>query len=197
MSAITSTSDDGEIVLGLDVDDDVDDTVILVARDGTRLESSRRACRLSSVLSATLQDNYPDDGSEVVVPLLNVDGDVALKLVAYLAYHVNEPTPSPIERPLVSNDLALCGVCVFDVEFIRVCTQNELFVLLMTAHYLDVPSLLELCSASIATYLKGATPQQIRQAFNIRGDMTAAEQAELMREHRYLVAHLQPSFSSR
>lgn len=55
--------------------------------------------------------------------------------------------------------------------------QNYLFELILAANYLDIQPLLDLTCATMATRIKGKTPEEIRQIFNIANDFTPEDDA--------------------
>lgn len=86
-----------------------------------------------------------------------------------------------------------CGLCVekvvseWDARFISV-DHASLFDLLTAADYLNIPSLLLLTSAKLASLLKGKTPEEIRRTFNIVNDFTPEEEAQASRAGEEIVA---------
>ena len=77
-------------------------------------------------------------------------------------------------------------VDAFDAAYIDV-EQEMLFKLLLAANYLNVKSLIALCCAKFATWIKNKTPDQIKQHFGIRHDATAQEEQEIAREYKDLL----------
>ena len=49
----------------------------------------------------------------------------------------------------------------------------------------DIPSLLDLSCASVASMMKGKTPEQIRKQFNIVNDFTPEEEAQVREENKW------------
>ncbi len=52
---------------------------------------------------------------------------------------------------------------------------DELYHLVMAAHYLNVPGLLELCCEGIANMIRGKSPQHVRQCFGLANNFEKAE----------------------
>jgi S-phase kinase-associated protein 1 len=48
---------------------------------------------------------------------------------------------------------------------------------------MDIPSLLDLACAKIASMIKGQTPEQIRKTFHIQNDFTPEEEAAVRTEN--------------
>jgi hypothetical protein len=61
--------------------------------------------------------------------------------------------------------------------------QSTLFELTLAANYLDIKGLLDLVCKTVANMIKGKTPKQIRQTFNIKNDFTPEEEEQVRKEN--------------
>ena len=104
------------------------------------------------------------------------------KILQYLSYHENNP-PKEFEKPLKSANMREV-VSEWDANFIEV-DQEILFALISAAHFLDIPPLLDLTCAKVATMIKGQTPEEIRKAFNIPNDFSPEEEEAVRAENRW------------
>jgi hypothetical protein len=86
-------------------------------------------------------------------------------------------------QPLKSTDLADI-VPKWDADFVNI-EQETLFELILAANYMDIKSLLDLTCAKVASMIKGKTPEQIRQTFNIRKDFTEEEEKQIIDENKW------------
>lgn len=66
----------------------------------------------------------------------------------------------------------------WDATFIAV-ENEELFELILAANYLDIKPLLDLGCKTVANMIKGKTPDQIREMFNIENDFTPEEEEQV------------------
>lgn len=57
--------------------------------------------------------------------------------------------------------------------------QEQLFELILAANYMDIKPLLDLTCATVASMIKGKTPEEIRKTFNIVNDFTPEEEAQV------------------
>jgi S-phase kinase-associated protein 1 len=89
----------------------------------------------------------------------------------------------PYFQPLANADLSQL-VQEFYVDFINV-DQKQLMNLTLSANYLDVKPLMDLCCAKIASFIKGQTPEQIRINLNIPNDFTPEEEAAVKTENKW------------
>ena len=55
----------------------------------------------------------------------------------------------------------------------------------MGANYLDIPPLVDLACAKVASMIKGKTPEEIRKRFNIENDFSPEEEEAVRAENRW------------
>jgi len=123
-----------------------------------------------SKLIASMLEDYDEDSSDVEeIPIPNVNYNTLVLVMEYLQH---EDVMPEIEKPIKSRDLAECGVPAWFVSFINKLTQQQLFDVILAANYLDIPLLLDLGCAKVASMIKGQTPDEIRAIFNIPKDNT-------------------------
>ena len=63
--------------------------------------------------------------------------------------------------------------------------QETLFELILAANYMHIKPLLDLPCASIASMIKGKTPEDIRKTFSIVNDLTPEEEAQIREENKW------------
>jgi S-phase kinase-associated protein 1 len=63
--------------------------------------------------------------------------------------------------------------------------QGTLFELILAANYLDIKGLLDVTCKTVANMIKGKSPEQIRQTFNIKNDFTQAEEEQVRKENEW------------
>ena len=88
-----------------------------------------------------------------------------------------------IEKPLKSHNMAQV-VQQWYATFVDV-EQSILFELILAANFMDIKPLLDLTCATIASMIKGKTPEEIRQTFNIVNDFTPEEEEQVRQENRW------------
>ena len=59
--------------------------------------------------------------------------------------------------------------------------------MLISANYLDIKPLLDVGCKTVANMIKGKSPEQIRQTFNIENDFTPEQEAQISRETEWAV----------
>ena len=108
-----------------------------------------------------------DDGGEIV-PLPNVRAVILEKIIQWATHHKNDDPPSP-EGIDKTDDIS-----EWDSEFLKV-DQKTLFGLILAANYLDIQPLLETTCKTVANLIRGKTPEQIQDTFNINPISQAEE----------------------
>jgi S-phase kinase-associated protein 1 len=73
----------------------------------------------------------------------------------------------------------------WDGAFIKV-ENEDLFEIILAANYLDIKPLLDLGCKTVANMIRGKTPEQIREMFNIENDFTPEEEEQIRRENEWV-----------
>ena len=152
----------------------------------------RTACETRNVSISSLsllfsfahtEDNEDDDeGEKIEIPLPNVKAQVLQKVIEFCEHHLREPM-SDIEKPLKSHNMADV-VQKWYADFVDL-EQVLLFELILAANYMDIKPLLDLTCATVASMIKGKTPEDIRATFNITNDFTPEEEAQVREENKW------------
>lgn len=150
----------------------------LVSQDGVTFEISKEVGAMSHLVSNMIDIDEP--GQEL--PINNVKGKVLEKVIEFCTHHVNSPLPE-IEKPLRSNKMSDI-VPEWDAKFIDV-DKEFLMEIILAANFMDIPSLMELGCATVASMIKGKDPEEIRKTFNIKNDFTPEEEAKVREENRW------------
>ncbi|RLN86916.1 hypothetical protein BBJ28_00007392, partial [Nothophytophthora sp. Chile5] len=163
--------------------------VNLVSMDGDSFEVSRSVAAMSELVKTLIAGKcfrpVVDDGDDDEVqeiPLPNVKSPVLSKVIEFCSHHHNSPMRE-IEKPLKSADMHDV-VSDWDANFVDI-EQEILFELILAANYMDIKSLLDLACAKVASMIKGKTPQEIRETFNIVNDFTPEEESQIREENKW------------
>ncbi|CAK8574918.1 unnamed protein product [Lathyrus sativus] len=146
----------------------------LKSRDGDVFEIDEAVALESQTIKHMIEDNCAD---ETGIPLPNVTSQILAKVIEYCKKHVaaaNSEEESVDEKALKT----------WDAEFVKV-DQVTLFELILAANYLDIKSLLDLTSQTIADSMVGKTVEEVRKMFNVENDFTKEEEEELRRENHW------------
>ena len=117
------------------------------------------------------------------MPLPNVNAPILQKVIDWATEHKDDPPP-PEE---VENDNAwrnTVDISDWDQDFLNV-DQGILFELILAANYLDIKGLLDVTCKSVGNMIRGKTPEQIRQHFNIKNDLSPEEEDQVRKENEW------------
>lgn len=152
----------------------------LVSKEGQAFSISEQAAQLSSVLRSHMDASGPERS----IPLPSISAEVLELVVEYLQ-HYEDPALSPpvIEKPIKTANFSVL-VPAWDFMFSEK-PHEVLFELIIAANSLNIPGLLELSGAKVASMIKGRTAEEIRSAFNVTYDFTPEEEAQIREENRW------------
>ncbi|XP_052184517.1 SKP1-like protein 1A [Diospyros lotus] len=136
----------------------------LKSSDGRIFTLEERAAVQSEMLKLMVEDNCAFG----TIPMPNVDSRTLAMVIDFCKRHADPTGKTDLEA--------------FDAQFVDK-DQATLFDLLMAANYLNIPGLLDKLSGKIADMIKGKSPEEIRQIFNIKNDFTQKEEEEIRREN--------------
>lgn len=155
------------------------DTITLRSSDKQTFEVPHEVACMSETIAQMVGDTEGAD----MVPVPNVLGVTMSKVLEYCDKHVDSHKEltdlDDTARRKKEQDLA-----AWDMEFISV-DEAVLYHLLLAANYLNIKSLLDLCATTVANIIKGKTPEEIRQYFQITNDFKPEEEEEVQRENQW------------
>lgn len=153
-----------------------------ISKEGARVACSVKALKCSRLL-LSWQSGDPYRLSDV--KLDSTSTEVIMTLVKYMKLRLIHGEPPEIEKPLKSAKLSEILV-KWQSEFCSdLENQEKLFEIILVANYLDIKCLLDLGCAKVASMIKGKTPEQIRNTFNIKTDFTPEEEEAVRAENRW------------
>ena len=107
------------------------------------------------------------------IPIKKVNADILQLIVEYLKHHDGK-VPQEIAKPIRSVKMERIVDDRWDAQFIDNMSKKTIFQVILGANYMDLPSLLHLGCAKIATLIKGKSPEEIK---NILADDTDQAQS--------------------
>ena len=153
-----------------------------VSKEGDSFPVDIEVARMSELVKGMLEDESGDDEDTTEIPLPNVKAAVLKKVIEFCSHHKSEPM-TEIEKPLKSAVMAEV-VQKWYADFVNV-EQVLLFELILAANYMDIKPLLDLTCATVASMIKGKTPEEIRKTFNIANDFSPEEEAQVREENKW------------
>lgn len=159
--------------------------VLLVSNDGAEFAVNRNTIeQLSGFVEGALlgDDAAGSDATQISVPL--VDSANLARIAAFANHYENEPMRD-FAKPLSNADLALL-VQPFYADFITELNGTQIFDLTKAAQFMDMRPLFDLCCARIASFIRGKTPEMIREKLEIPADFTAEEEQVVRNENEWV-----------
>ena len=148
----------------------------LVSEEGQKFEIESTTAEASGLIKTILQD---EEGTEEIPT--TVKAKYLEKIVAYMN-HIQTTPPSEIEKPLKGEYREV--VSEWEYTFIDV-SYDDMFEIMQSANYMDIKPLLALTCAKAASLIKGKSPQEVREMFNIENDFSPEEEAALIEENKW------------
>lgn len=171
----------------------------LISKEGDKFPVVETVAKMSELVKSMMEDKEEDEEDDdddddeegegstkekktTEIPLPNVKSEVLKKVIEFCVHHLNEPM-TEIEKPLKSQNMADV-VQKWYADFVDL-EQVLLFELILAANYMDIKPLLDLTCATVASMIKGKTPDEIRATFNIVNDFTPEEEAQVREENKW------------
>ncbi|KFK36059.1 hypothetical protein AALP_AA4G072500 [Arabis alpina] len=142
--------------------------IVLKSFDGEIFEIEEAVALQSQTIAHMVEDDCVENG----IPISNVTGEILAKVIEYCKKHVDG---GGSEEELKT----------WDEEFMKNIDQSTLFNLILAANYLNIKTLLDFTCQTVADMIKGKTPEQIRETFNIKNDFTPEEEAKVRQENQW------------
>ena len=159
-------------------------SITLVTKEGKEIEIPKKSAELSELLKGAMTD-FPN---EAKIPLNEMDEKIGEKIKEYLT-HFNGNPPAEIEKPLTSNDMKNI-TDEWSANFIDKMSLDEVTNLTVAANYMGINSLLDLCSAKIASLFKDKSEEEVLKEFNIKEPLTEEEKNKIREENKWIEENL-------
>ena len=164
------------------------------ASEGVTIDSNHPIVQHSIVLrdvvvlcsdhDPTFPERDTDHGPIVChVPVTSISETLMSMILWFAEYHKDVPY-SNVPKPLPSGNIRdFC--CQYDADFFEDMEQETVFEVILAANVLSYQPLLDLSCACVASMIKGKSPEEIRQTFNIVNDFTPEEEAQVREENKW------------
>ena len=153
----------------------------LQSSDGEIFPVDVLIAKQSVTIKTMLEDLGMDEEDEEEVPLPNVNAATLKKVIQWASYHKDDP---PLPEDDDNKEKRTDDISSWDADFLKV-DQGTLFELILAANYLDIKGLLDVTCKTVANMIKGKTPEEIRKTFNIKNDLTPAEEEQIRKENEW------------
>ena len=136
-------------------------------------EVNDKILSLSKFLKDMIDNNREIDQE---ITINKVDAKNLEKIIEYLKHHEIEK-PIAIPKPLPNNDLK-SFVSEWDYNFINTLSIEEAIDLINAANFLDIGDLMSLIAAKLAVEMMTGPPEEVRERFGIKPEITEEELEE-------------------
>jgi S-phase kinase-associated protein 1 len=148
-------------------------------------------------------DDLGPDGEGIAIPLKDINKNIMEIVIKYALIHLDDPIVSleiveanqegsSQEGQAKKAEEDRLKIDERDLEIIKIengevvnMDKSTLFEIIMAANFLDFKPLLDLSCKSAALMIKGKSPEQIRQTFNIVNDFTPEEEEAIRKENEW------------
>lgn len=162
-------------------EEDSNKMLSLVSQEGESFSVPIGVAKMSELVKTMIDDDQDEDEAQEI-PLPNVKNAILAKVIEF-CQHYKQEAMNEIEKPLKSSNMHEV-VQEWYAQFVNV-EQETLFELILAANYMDIKPLLDLTCATVASMIKGKTPEEIRKTFNIVNDFTPEEEAQVREENKW------------
>jgi len=183
------------------VDTDPKKNVTFVSSDGKKFVVSQPVAFMSELVKTIVGGQKADDdasgsedddasGSEdedendQEIPLPNVKAAILAYIIEFCKHVVEANDYKPPPKPLTTNkisDLTSEWYAKFMTQF----DHETLFEIILGANFMNIKPLLDLSCATVASMIKGKTPEEIRTTFNIVNDFSPEEEKKIREENKW------------
>lgn len=156
-NAADNGADDNDVG-GLDDGDEDEITLVSGGQDPKSYKIKKSNVKLANLVVTMLSGDQST--TEVACPQVP---SATLKLIVDYLNHHGGKAPEPLPCPVRSVDMKQICSDEFDAKFIDDLKKKEIFEIILAANYLDIPSLLHLGCAKIATLIKQLDQKEINK----------------------------------
>ena len=150
----------------------------IIVKEGKEILIPKKAAELSELLKGAIND-YPKETS---FPLNELDEKNGELIKEYLT-HFNGEAPKEIEKPISSNEMKNL-TDEWSSTFIDKISLEDLTNLTVSANYMGINSLLDLCCAKVATLCKDKNEDEIFKLFKITETFSEEEKNKIKNENK-------------
>ena len=167
---------------------------IRLISDGSITSVPKDVIKQSRLIAGMLEDDDSTGPIEIPIDKQELTKDILDKLIKFCVYQSQPGNEliTEIDKPIQSKDVTQVIKVKWYVDYIT--TKNDgtpisdnyyeyLNRLTISAHFLDIYALLEICCAYYACVIKGKTPEDVRKIFNIKEEPKNLKENETVKDN--------------
>jgi len=155
----------------------------IVDKTGTRISVERKALDMMLTYNSMIDDLGEESANEDGIPS-QIEPSTLRKIIEWCTHHRFDP-PFPTEIA-DRHEFMETYATEFDKGFLSSIDNQELPYMLQQVDYLDISSLLAFLVRECAYRIKGKSPQQLRQEFELGPPPSEEEQQRIREEFSYV-----------
>lgn len=161
---------------------DGEQEIVLISSDKQRFTVTKKVAEHSILIKKLIQDlaDEDEDDEQMEIPIPNVRATVLQNVIKWAEYHKDDYYPTDLSDDISGSK----PVDEWDKEFLQV-DQEMLYEIILAANYLNIRPLLDGGCKVVAEMIRGKSPEEIRNVFNIPNDFTPEEEAAIKRENEW------------
>jgi S-phase kinase-associated protein 1 len=156
---------------------------------------------MSNTIKNMLDDIEVDDADEPVIQVERITGEIMEKVIEFCAEYAeyakdakyqNAPN-APIDLTEKEKEdkqeleIRTRPLSVFESNFVSRGVNNKmLFEMIKAANYLHIKPMLDVCCKAVADKIKGKTPDEIKNEFDVTGDFSPDYKKRVIKENPWL-----------
>ncbi|XP_027364812.1 SKP1-like protein 1 [Abrus precatorius] len=141
--------------------------------EGEVLEVEEALVNASPTMKRLIEEKYSKSENNIIITLPEISIQILSKIIDFMNKHADD-----VDDPSKASKSDKESLNNWDTEFIKV-DVDTLYDLILGAHYLKIQKLLDLGCKTVADKMKGKTPEEIRQIFDIKNDFSDEEEKEI------------------
>lgn len=148
--------------------------IVLTCSDGERFEVDRDVIEPMSNINSMIEDLGDQDGDDRPIPLTRVAGPVFHFILAYAIEYqkmkdkMTEEAANNGEEGTTTPKQKATDPFPWEMKHLTIHEKPALFDIILAANFLNFKPLLDATTKHVANMIRGKTPDQIREEFNVQ-----------------------------
>ena len=154
----------------------------LVSGDGENFEINNDVAVMSGFIKDMIDTDQPEDEVQEF-PVPEVMSKELSKIIEFCNHYIESPMKeiaTPIKSTKMTDIVEEWYSSFVDIE------QEDLFKLILAANYMDIQPLLDLTCCTIASMVKGKTPEEIAEHFHCTREFIPCDEATVRAENKWV-----------
>lgn len=157
----------------------------IIDKNGNRIAIKRKALEMFTPY-VDMIDQLGEEAYANGIPNQYTEPETLEKIVEWCTHHMNDPKEFPDDSPGQKAYLEEHASGAFDETFMAGISNEELPYLISQVNHLQISSMLTALNREFASRIKGKSPEQIRNTFEMGPPLSEEEQERLRQEFAFV-----------